>query len=73
MLPSTISVSDGFETDSVDVKGPLTSLAMREEYLHAGRSAGAALAIFITDWEAALVVARGELGEALQGRHLRPN
>ena len=67
MLPSSVSVSDGFDTDSVDVNGALTSGAIRAEDLQAGRWDGAALAIFMTDWEAPgsemLVVARGELGE----------
>lgn len=67
MLPSQISVSDGFDTDSVDVKGALTSGAIRAEDLRVGRWDGASLAIFMTDWEAPeaeiLVVARGELGE----------
>lgn len=67
MLPSQISVSDGFDTDSVDVKGALSSGAIRAEDLRAGRWDGASLAIFMTDWEVPedeiLVVARGELGE----------
>jgi len=67
MLPSSISVSDGFDADSVDIKGALTSTAIRAEDLKAGRWDGASLAIFMTDWEApgaeTLLVARGELGE----------
>ncbi len=67
MLPSSISVSDGFDADSVDVKGALTSGAIRADDLRAGRWDGAALTIFMTDWETPgteiLVVARGELGE----------
>lgn len=67
MLPSSISVSDGFDADSVDIKGALTSAAIRGDDLKAGRWDGASLAIFMTDWEApgaaTLLVARGELGE----------
>ncbi|WP_166041545.1 DUF2163 domain-containing protein [Sphingosinicella sp. YJ22] len=67
MLPSSISVSDGFDADSVDVKGALTSSAIRAQDMRAGRWDGASLAIFMTDWESpgaeALILARGELGE----------
>jgi uncharacterized phage protein (TIGR02218 family) len=67
MLPSAVSVSDGFDQDNVDVKGALTSDAISAEDLKAGRWDGAALAIFMTDWSAPgaemLHVARGELGE----------
>ncbi|HEY0326400.1 MAG TPA: DUF2163 domain-containing protein [Allosphingosinicella sp.] len=67
MLPSSISVSDGFDADSVDIKGALTSGAIRADDLKSGRWDGASLAIFMTDWEApgaeTLLVARGELGE----------
>ncbi len=67
MLPSAVSVSDGFDADSVDVKGALTSDAITAEDLMAGRWDGAALFIFMTDWEApgaeVLHVARGTLGE----------
>ena len=67
MLPSSISVSDGFDADSVDVKGALTSSAIRAQDMQAGRWDGASLAIFMTDWESPgaeiLVLARGELGE----------
>ncbi|HEY0115695.1 MAG TPA: DUF2163 domain-containing protein, partial [Allosphingosinicella sp.] len=67
MLPSAVSVTDGFDQDNVDVKGALTSDAISAEDLKAGRWDGAALAIFMTDWSAPgaemLHVARGELGE----------
>lgn len=67
MLPSAIAVSDGFDADSVDIKGALTSDAIRAEDLKAGRWDGASLAIFMTDWTdpgaERLHVARGELGE----------
>lgn len=67
MLPSAVSVSDGFDADSVDVKGALSSDAITATDLKAGRWDGAALSIFMTDWEApgaeTLHVARGTLGE----------
>jgi uncharacterized phage protein (TIGR02218 family) len=67
MLPSAVSVSDGFDADNVDVQGALTSDAIRAEDLRAGRWDGASVAIFMTDWEtpgAEIVpVARGTLGE----------
>jgi len=72
MLPSAVSVSDGFDVDNVDVKGALSSDAIRAADLKAGRWDGAALTIFMTDWRAPgdemLHVARGTLGEvSLQG------
>lgn len=67
MLPSAVSVSDGLDADNVDIKGALTSGAISEEDLKAGRWDGARLTIFMTDWTApgaeTLHVARGELGE----------
>ncbi len=72
MLPSAVSVSDGFDADTVDVKGALSSDAITAADLKAGRWDGAALTIFMTDWEAPgaeiLHVARGTLGEvSVQG------
>lgn len=72
MLPSAISLNDGFEPDTLDVTGALTSAAVREEDLAAGRWDGAALSIFMVDWEhpegERLPLARGELGEvAIKG------
>jgi uncharacterized phage protein (TIGR02218 family) len=67
MLPSAVRVSDGFDVDNVDVKGALTSDAIRAEELKAGRWDGAAVTIFMTDWTAPgaerLNVTRGVLGE----------
>lgn len=67
MLPSSITLSDGFELDSVDIEGGLTSDAIRAEDLNAGRWDGAAVFIFMVDWEnpggEQLEFVRGELGE----------
>jgi len=67
MLPSAISLSDGFDAESLDVRGALTSGAISAADLGAGRWDGAALSVFMIDWEALdgdrFAVARGELGE----------
>ncbi|HEX8256184.1 MAG TPA: DUF2163 domain-containing protein [Allosphingosinicella sp.] len=67
MLPSAIALSDGFDPDTLDVSGALTSAAITAEDLAAGRWDGAALAILAVDWEAPggerMLLARGELGE----------
>ncbi len=67
MLPSSISVSDGFQAESLDIKGALTSDAISAADLAAGRWDGAQVSVFMIDWEApegeAYAVARGELGE----------
>ncbi len=67
MLPSAISLSDGFESESLDVRGALTSDAISADDLAAGRWDGASVHVFMLDWEApdgeAHAVARGELGE----------
>ena len=67
MLPSEITLTDSFEAGGLDIKGALTSDSIRSEDLAAGRWDGAALAVFMTDWEApgaeTLPLARGTLGE----------
>ena len=67
MLPSAVSVSDGFDADNVDVKGALSGSAITMADLKAGRWDGAAVTIFMTDWTAPgaerLEVTRGTLGE----------
>jgi uncharacterized phage protein (TIGR02218 family) len=52
MLPSAISLSDGFDAGALDVGGALTSDAISEADLKAGRWDGAAVRIFMVDWEA---------------------
>jgi len=67
MLPSAISLSDGFEVDTLDVSGALTSDAITDADLGAGRWDGARVRLFAVDWtqpEAGTVaLARGELGD----------
>jgi len=67
MLPSAISLGNGFDAESLDVKGALTDRAISAADLGAGRWDGAAVTVFMTDWEAPgeeiFAVARGELGE----------
>jgi uncharacterized phage protein (TIGR02218 family) len=67
MLPSAISISDGFDADTLEVAGALTSRAISEADLAAGRWDGAAVRIFLVDWEdpegEQMLLARGELGD----------
>lgn len=67
MAPSSVSLSDGFDLDSLDVSGALTSDAITAEDLAAGRWDGAAVALFMVDWEdpegERVPLARGELGD----------
>ena len=67
MLPSAISVSDGFDVDTLDISGALTSDAVTGVDLSDGRWDGARVHLFATSWEAAgtdmLALARGELGD----------
>lgn len=72
MLPSTITLSDGFDADTMDVSGALTSDAITSEDLAAGRWDGAAVTIFMVDWETPdadpVGLAHGELGDvSVQG------
>lgn len=67
MMPSAVARSDGLDIDTLDVAGALTSDAVREEDLIAGRWDGARLQLHAVDWsnpdDAPLLLARGELGE----------
>jgi uncharacterized phage protein (TIGR02218 family) len=67
MLPSAVSVSDDFDASTLDVSGALTSDAIREADLAAGRWDRAAVSLFLVDWEdpegERLALARGELGD----------
>lgn len=72
MVPSAISLSDGFDASTLDVSGALTSDAIRDEDLAAGRWDGAEVRMFMIDWSdpaaGQLPLARGELGDvAIEG------
>jgi uncharacterized phage protein (TIGR02218 family) len=67
MLPSAISLSDGFDPDSLEVEGALSSDAITARDLAAGRWDGAAVTMFMIDWRLPegeqVALARGELGD----------
>lgn len=67
MLPSAISVSDGFDASALDVSGALSGDAISEADLTAGRWDRAAVRLFLVDWEdpegERVPLVRGELGE----------
>ena len=67
MVPSAISLSDGFDVDTLDVGGALTDAAISAADLAAGRWDGARVRLFAVDWTApqadAVPLARGELGD----------
>lgn len=76
MLPSAIALSDGFDADTLDIAGALTSDAISETDLAAGRWDGAAVTIFMVDWEApesgGIPLARGALGDVgIEGEGFR--
>ena len=52
MMPSAISRSANLDADSMDVTGALTSAAIGEADLLAGRWDGARVTLFATDWSA---------------------
>lgn len=67
MVPSTIALSDSLEMDSVDIEGVMTSAAIAETDLIAGRWNGARLHISLVNWESPedepLHLISGEFGE----------
>lgn len=67
MLPSAITLSDGFDAATLDISGALTSDAISATDLAAGRWDGAAVTIFMVDWERPdgeqAPLARGEIGD----------
>ena len=65
MVPSAIERSDGLEADTMDIGGALTSAAIGEADLLAGRWDGARVRVFAADWETGAVIA--ELGEGRIG------
>ena len=66
MMPSAVMRSDGFEPDTLDVRGALSSQAITAGSLEEGRWDGAELRLFLIDWsdpEAGSVpLARGAIG-----------
>ncbi|MEN2786491.1 DUF2163 domain-containing protein [Sphingomonas qilianensis] len=65
MVPSAIQRSDGLEADTMDVAGALTSTAIDERDLLAGRWDGARVMVFAVDWTGA--AGRVDLGEGVIG------
>lgn len=67
IMPSAISIGDGFDAAALDVAGALTSDAITAEDLRTGRWDGASVRLFLIDWEnpggEQVRVARGELGD----------
>ena len=67
MVPSTIALGDSLEVDNVEIAGVLTSAAIAEADLDAGRWDGARLHISLVDWEQPeaepLPLICGEFGE----------
>jgi uncharacterized phage protein (TIGR02218 family) len=67
MLPSAVTLSDGFDADGLDIEGALASDAIGAPDLAAGRWDGAALSIFMIDWERpdrpTIAIASGVLGD----------
>ncbi len=67
MVPSTIALSDGLEADNAEIAGVMTSAAITEADLEAGRWEGARLYISLVDWEQPeaepLPLICGEFGE----------
>lgn len=65
MVPSAIQRSDGLDADTMDVAGALTSAAIGERDLLAGRWDGARVMVFAVDWSGA--AGRVDLGEGTIG------
>lgn len=67
LLPSAITLSDGFGAGALDVSGALTSDTITESDLAAGRWDGAAVELFAVDWRdpegERQFIARGSLGD----------
>ena len=66
MIPSAIERQDSFDPDSIELSGALTSDAITQDDLAAGRWDGATLRVSAVNWEAPeilpLFLVRGELG-----------
>lgn len=70
MVPSTIALTDSLEADNVEIAGVVTSAAITEADLDAGRWDGALLYISLVDWEQPeaepLPLICGEFGEIIR-------
>tara|TARA_R110002124_G_scaffold272013_1_gene440998 strand:- start:2787 stop:3605 length:819 start_codon:yes stop_codon:yes gene_type:complete len=70
MVPSTIALSDGMELDNAEIAGVMTSAAIAEADLEAGRWDGALLYVSLVDWEhpeaEPLALICGEFGEIVR-------
>lgn len=70
MTPSAIEWNDGFDAESVELSGVLTSDAIRDEDLSAGRWDGTRLRLWAVDWTSPdtepLLLASGTLGAVEQ-------
>ena len=70
MVPSSIALSDSLDIDNVEIAGVMTSAAIAEADLEAGRWDGALLYISAIDWaqpeEEALPLICGEFGEIVR-------
>jgi uncharacterized phage protein (TIGR02218 family) len=65
MTPSAIARSASLDADNMDVTGALTSAAISEADLLAGRWDGARVTVFVTDWsapDAGIVLGAGTIG-----------
>ena len=69
--PSAVVASDGLDVDVMDVAGALSADAIRADDLAAGRFDGAAVRIFMVDWQAPdagqQLLANGTLGNVEAG------
>lgn len=65
MTPSAIERSAGLEADTMDIRGALTSAAITEADMLAGRWDAARVRLFAVDWETGAVIA--DLGEGRIG------
>jgi uncharacterized phage protein (TIGR02218 family) len=67
MLPSAVTLDTGFGSAALDVSGALTADAITADDLAAGRWDGAAVEMFVVDWQdpagERLTLVRGELGD----------
>lgn len=70
MVPSTIALSDSLEADNAEIAGVMTSAAIADAELEAGRWDGARLHVSLVDWEQPeaepLPLICGEFGEIVR-------